>query len=161
MEELKYIVGSKIYRLSEKSFKYQPPDFVTSLVTAYGTDMFEELLNRVGMPQEFYDHSIWSNFTNSTAVVRDLISVGTDIAYKFSQSPADNYTTYTLQLWPSQEAFDTTVAENLVAYENLRSARTSFLSKLGLEMEIRRSYKVINPIAVLSYDEIKSIFENL
>jgi hypothetical protein len=161
MEEVKYIVGSKIYRLNEGSFRYLTPNLISSLVEAYGTPMFEGLLNNMGIPREFYDHTIWSNFMNATSVVRDLTGVGSDIVYKFSQSPDDIYTTYTLQLWPSQEAFDTKVAENLEAYENLRSTRTAFLSKLGLEMEIRKSYRVIESAAVLSYDEIKSIFENL
>lgn len=161
MEELKYIVGSKIYRLSENSAAYVPPNLVTSIVTAYDTDMFEVTLNGAGILQEKYDHSIWSNFSNATAVVRALAGIGIDIKYKFFQSPEDNYTTYTLQLWPSQETFDTMQAENQVAYENLRLARTEFLSMLGLGIEVRKSYKVIDPDVVLSYVETKSIFENL
>jgi hypothetical protein len=161
MAETKYIVGSKIYRLNENSFRYLTPDLVSNVVTTYGTDMFEGVLNYLEIPQEFYDHVIWSNFMNATTVVRDLTGVGTNIIYTSFQSPDDNYTTYTLQLWPSEEEFNSKVAENHVAYENLRSTRTAFLSMLGLEMEIRKSYRVIDAAELVNYDQVKSIFENL
>jgi hypothetical protein len=161
MLEQKYVVGSKISRTSQSSFRYLSPDEIESVISYYNTEWFDHVLSALEIPKKMYNHTIWSNFASATREIRKIIGIGSNVSYMYSQSPSENYDTYTLQLWPSQETFDTIVSENITAYNNLRAARSVLFSDLGLEMEIRKSYIPIDSTVMLTHAQMKSTFETL
>jgi len=157
MLQEKYVVGSKIYKTSENSFRYLVPDEIANVVSRYNTELFEPLLTALEIPIGLYNHTTWSNFANATTEIRRHTGIGNNVAYLYAQIPEDNFTTYTLQLWPSAEEFNTVQTEKIALFEALRNARSVLFSELGLAIEIRKSFVEIDTSTM----KVKEIFEQL
>ena len=160
MEELKFVVGSRIYRLTDKSFRYVFPADVTAFVTAHGTEIFPYLLASYGMPAEFYDHTIWNNFYQALVIHNRVSNSQSQVFYKTGVDSQDD-TAYTLQIWPDEQSHNGIKQTYATEYEAFYAARTQFLNLLGLEIEVRKSYLLIDPAQNLSTEQIKSIFNSL
>jgi hypothetical protein len=158
-----YAVGSRIYKLGANSFRYLSPPRMDAIVSAYNTPEFTVQLDLHTVPESVYNHELWSNFVTAAKAMQSQVGFGSAIEYIFRQDPENENVTYTLQLWASEQDFNTAQTTHSTVYNNLWTARDALFTNLGLGIEIKKSVIEIDPTTIneSGVPELRAIFDSM
>jgi hypothetical protein len=158
-----YAVGSRIYKLGQNSFRYLSPPRMDAVVSSYNTPEFTTQLESHGVPEAVYNHELWSNFVTAAKAMQEQVGFGSAIEYIFRQDPENDNDTYTLQIWPSEQDFNTAQTTHNTVYKNLWATRDALFANLGLGIEIKKAVIEIDPATIneSGVPELRAIFDSM
>jgi hypothetical protein len=158
-----YAVGSRIYKLGQDSFRYISPPRMDAIVNSYNTPDFKNQLEIHSIPESVYNDELWSNFVTAVKAMQSQVGFGSAIEYIFRQDPENENVTYTLQLWASEQDFNTAQTTYSTVYNNLWTTRDALFADLGLGIEIKKSSIEVDPATITEsgVPELRAIFDSM